>query len=40
LLNRDGIDSEVRRADVAVTGDDDYDGWIERSLDYEEAGSS
>ena len=40
LANREDIDNTARRAYVAVTGDDDLSAWIDRKLDYEEAGSS
>jgi hypothetical protein len=39
LANADEIDSVARRAYVSVTGDDDLNAWIDRKLDYEEAGS-
>jgi hypothetical protein len=40
LVNPTDIDIEARSAYVEVTGDNNLDAWIDRRLDYEEAGSS
>ena len=37
-MNRAEVDAVARRAYMEATGDDNLGAWIDRTLDYEEAG--